>query len=263
MINSKPFLVTCLLGLRKTIALSLAGNSLADVSQGPIPGETPYYSTYHGLADAYPAKITHGAIMPTEIGPAGPDDELWQNLLQAEWSIYSFYQQGVLDFNTSAFIEAGFPNTTYDRIVEILGNEAAHLRIFQDQMSATSVKPGGCEYHYGYTGALSYMGIQTYLEVASMAFLTGFVTEATLDASKAALVAVGQTESRHNTWSLIDVWNTDPFAGPTDTVYPYANQILNLINRIIMPGTCPSANPPFPNPNQNLRLLDYYSNSPH
>ena len=85
-----------------------------------------------------------------------------------------------------------------------------------------------------------------------MAFLTGLALQAQLDTTKGALVAIGETESRHNTWSLIDVWGADPFAGPSDTVFPYANQILDTTNSFIIPGSCPKENPTYPSPRQSL-----------
>jgi hypothetical protein len=67
-----------------------------------------------------------------------------------------------------------------------------------------------------------------------------------------ALVAIGEVGSRHNTWALIDVWNTNPFSGPADTVFPYANEILDLTVQYIVPGSCPAANPAYPLPTQDL-----------
>ncbi|KAF2033008.1 hypothetical protein EK21DRAFT_98574 [Setomelanomma holmii] len=195
----------------------------------PQPGQSSYYSTYRGKTDAYPANITKGSILPTSTG--------------------------VERFNSSAFTAGGFPNTTYDRIIEIRDNEAGHLAIFQQQISTVSIKPGACEYIFPYTDAVSYLELGTFLEVSSMAFLTGLVLQAQLDNSKSALVAIAETESRHNTWSLIDVWNANPFAGPADTVFPYANEILESTNAFIVPGSCPVQNPPYPSPSQKLPPL--------
>jgi hypothetical protein len=50
----------------------------------------------------------------------------------------------------------------------------------------------------------------------------------------------------------MDNWRTIPFAGPTDTMYPYANQILDYTNEWVIPGSCPHENPIFPFPRQNL-----------
>ncbi|KAF3001278.1 hypothetical protein E8E13_004242 [Curvularia kusanoi] len=228
---------------------------------GPQPGETSYYSTYRGKVDAFPANVTKSARLPTLNGPPGDDDLLFQNLLSAEWAIYSFYQQGVARFNTSAFEEAGFPNTTYDRIAEIRDNEAGHLAIFQEAISSASTRPGACEYQYPYTDATSYLELGTLLEVSSMAFLTGLVLQAKLDVSKAALVAIAETESRHNTWSLMDVWRANPFAGPSDTIFPYANEILETTNLFIIPGSCPPENPPYPSPSQKLPFISNVGNA--
>ncbi|PVH83889.1 hypothetical protein DL98DRAFT_585359, partial [Cadophora sp. DSE1049] len=72
-----------------------------------------------------------------------------------------------------------------------------------------------------------------------------------------ALTAVAETESRHNTWALTDIWNTNPFAGPTDTSFPYANEILDSTNQFIIPGSCPPENPEYPYRSQNLAQFTY------
>ncbi|KIW82807.1 hypothetical protein Z517_02050 [Fonsecaea pedrosoi CBS 271.37] len=226
-------------------------SQLSDPSYGPIPGQSGTYSTYNGTAAPFPGNIT-GAIVNTTFGPPGEDDFLFQNLLSAEWVIFSFYQQGVERFNATAFVEAGFPNTTYERVQQIRDNEAGHLRIFQNQISTNSVKPGPCRYQYPYEDPISYIALQTVIEISSMAFLTGLELQAKLTLSKAALVAIAATESRHNTWSLIDNWKSTPFAGPTDTVYPYANQVLDFTNEWVVNGSCPGENPIYPTPRQNL-----------
>ncbi|OAP55156.1 hypothetical protein AYL99_10856 [Fonsecaea erecta] len=235
-------------------------SELADPSYGPIPGQSSLYSTYNGTAPPFPGNIT-GAIVNTTSGPPGADDLLFQNLLSAEWVIFSFYQQGVELFNSTAFVEAGFPNTTYERIQQIRDNEAGHLRIFQDQISTNSVKPGPCQYVFPFDDPVSYIALQTIIEVSSMAFLTGLELQATLTLSKAALVAIAATESRHNTWSLIDNFKSNPFAGPADTVYPYANQILDFTNEWIVNGSCPAENPIYPSPRQNLPQISLAENT--
>lgn len=56
-------------------------------------------------------------------------------------------------------------------------------------------------------------------------------------------------------WSLIDIWKMNPFGGPADTVFPYANQILDTTRAFIVPGSCPAANPEYPAPRQALPAL--------
>lgn len=56
---------------------------------------------------------------------------------------------------------------------------------------------------------------------------------------------------------MIDVWGANPFSGPSDTVYPYANQILDITNQFIVPGSCPAENPVYPSPRQNLPPLSF------
>lgn len=224
---------------------------LANTTYGPIPSESSSYSNYTGLAAPFPANLT-APILNTTSGPPGPDDILWQNLLSAEWTVYAFYQKAVTLFNSTSFTSLGLPNTTYSRILEIRDNEAGHLRIFQDQISSTSIKPGACEYTYPFSTPEEFLPFVSYIEISSMAFLTGLVQQATLNSSAAALTAISATESRHNTWSLIDIWKLSPFAGPSDTIYPYANQILDKTKVFIVPGSCPAENPGYPTPSQNL-----------
>ncbi|CAM6120178.1 unnamed protein product [Calypogeia fissa] len=224
-------------------------------AEGYVSGESTVYSTYNGTAAPYPANNS-APIFPTAHGPAGDDDLMFQNLLGAEWVVFNFYQQGVEAFTASKFTDAGFKPTTYDRIAEIRDNEAGHVAIFEDSISSTSLKPGPCQYDYGFgTSAETYLVTQTVFEVVSMAFLTALSLQARLNATKGALVAIAEVEARHLTWGLIDVWNVDPFSGPVDTVYPYVNQILDVTKQFIIPGSCPEANPVYPNPRQNLPQL--------
>jgi hypothetical protein len=88
-----------------------------------------------------------------------------------------------------------------------------------------------------------------------MAFLTGLELQAKLRLSRGALVAIAATETRHNTWSLIDNWDANPFAGPGDTFFPYANQILDFTNAWVVNDSCPVENPTFPSPRQGLPSL--------
>ncbi|KAF5856773.1 hypothetical protein ETB97_006733 [Aspergillus alliaceus] len=140
-------------------------------------------------------------------------------------------------------------------------NEAGHIRIFQSQISNTSIKPGPCEYNFGFENKPGvFLTLQVYIEVSIMAFLTGLSQQASLNISKSALMAIGQVGTRHNVWSLIDVWNTSPFSGPPDTAYPYANRILDSTNAFIVPGSCPRQNPEYPSPRQNLPPLAFSKN---
>lgn len=192
-----PFLG--LLALKKGVevfAVPVTYN-ISDPSSGPVPGESPIYSKDPSVSPPWPGNVT-GATVNTTYGPPGKDDLLFQNLLAAEWVVFSFYQQAVEAFNASSFEQ--FPNTTYNRLQEIRNNEAGHLRIFQDSISSNSIKPGPCKYKFYFETATEMLAIQTYIEIVSMAFITGLVQQAELHSSQGALVAIAETESRHNTW---------------------------------------------------------------
>ena len=169
---------------------------LSDPKCGPIPGESLLYSDYAQKSPPFPANMT-GPVPATATGPVGEDDLLFQNLLSAEWAVFNFYQQGVEAFSQSVFADLGLPNTTYQRIIEIRDNEAGHLRIFQDSISAASIKPGAWKYEYGFNTAMEYLALQNIIEVSSMAFLTGLAQQAKAPSTVGALVAIGQTETRH------------------------------------------------------------------
>ncbi|KAL2262030.1 hypothetical protein VTK26DRAFT_2698 [Humicola hyalothermophila] len=227
---------------------------LADPAYGPIPGDSDIYSSYWGVDRPFPGNITD-PIFPTQHGPPGQNDDTWQNLLSAEWVIFSFYQQGIERFTDDDFIKAGMPNTTRRRLLEIRNNEAGHLRIFQNQISPTSVKPGACKYSFPFNDPISYMAVMTVVEISSMAFLSGLVQQPRDNFDKGAMVAIAETETRHEVWALMDIWHENPFGGPSDTVFPYANQVLYTTNAFIVPGSCPPENPPYPHPRQLLPFL--------
>lgn len=220
------------------------------------PGFDDYYNTYRGKEAPWPGN-ERDPIMPTGNGPPGPDDNLFQNLLSAEWAIFSFYQKAVEMFDEGSFTAIGLPATTYDRITEIRNSEAGHLVLFRDNISPNSIKPGPCEYRFGLTDAKSFVSTMTLLEIASMAFLSALVQQASTNETRGALVAIASTESRHETWALMDLWGVNPLAGPADTSFPYAHQILYTTNQFIVPGSCHDANPPYPFPAQEIAQFTY------
>ena len=233
---------------------------LDDPKFGPIPAGSSYYTSNNSTSPPFPGNYSQ-PVFPTSNGTAGPDDLLFQNLLGAEWAIFAFYQFGVETFNQSAFEEAGYPPQTYQRIIEIRDNEAGHARIFEEQISNASTKPALCKYQFGITSPVAYLAAHTVVEISSMSFLTGLILQAQLDSSKAALVAIAETEARHEAWGLIDIWQQSPFGGPVDTVFPYANEILDTTKVFIVPGSCPPGNPDYPVPSQNLPSMSFKENS--
>ncbi|KAL6718354.1 hypothetical protein ACLMJK_004443 [Lecanora helva] len=234
---------------------------LDDPDFGPIPSESEYYNTGDtSKSPPFPGNYSQ-PVFPTSNGTKGADDLLFQNLLGAEWAIYAFYQYGVETFNSSVFEAAGYPNTTYDRIVEIRNNEAGHARIFGEAISDASTKPALCKYQFGLSSPVAFLAAHTVVEISSMAFLTGLTLQAQLDSSKATLLAIAETESRHEAWGLIDIWNESPFGGPVDTIFPYANEILDTTKVFIVPGSCPKGNPDYPVPSQNLPSIGYVNGS--
>ncbi|KAK5652885.1 hypothetical protein OQA88_9551 [Cercophora sp. LCS_1] len=233
---------------------SMESQRLADPTYGPIPGESDIYNYYWGTDRPFPGNITD-PIFPTKNGPPGVDDWTWQNLLSAEWIIFEFYQRAIDIFTAQDFVKAGMPENTLQRIMEIRNNEAGHLRIFQNQISPTSVKPGACKYNFPFKDPVAFMALMTVLEISSMAFLTGLVQQPKISGGKGAMLAIAEVETRHESWALIEIWKADPFGGPSDTIFPYANEVLDTTNAFIIPGSCPPENPEFPHPRQKLPAL--------
>lgn len=220
------------------------------------PSFDDYYSDYRGKGAPWPGDERE-PILATGNGPPGADDVLFQNLLAAEWAIYTFYQKAVEMFDESSFTREGLPATAYDRIQEVRNNEAGHLVLFRDNISPNSVKPGPCRYEFGFKDVKSFIVTMTLLEIASMAFLSALVQQASTPETRGALVAIASTESRHETWALMDLWGVNPLGGPTDTSFPYANQILYTTKQFFVPGSCPDANPPYPYPAQEIAQFTY------
>jgi hypothetical protein len=183
-------------------------------------------------------------------------------LLSAEWVIFEFYQQGIERFTDQDFVDAGMPITTRRRLLEIRNNEAGHLRIFQNQISPTSIKPGPCKYAFPLSDPITYLAFMTVVEISSMSFLSGLVQEPTnSDMDRGAMLAIAATETRHEVWALMDIWKANPLGGPSDTAFPYANQVLYTTNSMVVPGSCPPENPEYPHPRQQLPYLSAASDT--
>ncbi|KAK9759945.1 hypothetical protein K7432_016504 [Basidiobolus ranarum] len=132
---------------------------------------------------------------------------------------------------------------------------ACVIWVFKHLIILKLSEPGACKYDYGFTSAASFPALNTIIEISSMAFLTGLILQAQTNITKAALLAVEETESRHEIWGRIDIWKADPFGGPSDTIYPYANQILDVTNEFIVPDSCPKENPTYLETSQHLPQL--------
>jgi len=123
-------------------------------------------------------------------------------------------------------------------------------------------KPGKCKYNYGFqeantlvTQAQTYMALVSVIELGSMAYLTGLAQNSSTAAGLATIMGVISAETRHLTWVNSAVLAGDPFAGPSDTVYPYATQILSNTKQFVIDGSCPSGNPTYPIGDQLLPKL--------
>lgn len=137
--NAMPSFKNATIGLAFVATLfspSVTALPAAQTFSSVVPGQTSLYNSYRGKAPPFPGNIRGATVPTTHCGPA-PDDILWQNLLAAEWIVFSFYQQAVEKFDTASFTSLGLPNTTYERITEIRDNEAGHLNAFYTVSRAT------------------------------------------------------------------------------------------------------------------------------
>ena len=117
-----------------SLTVCLAACVIAAPPQQPIAGQYDAYNSQQGPDAPFPAGL-QGAEVPIVYGEPAPDDELFQNLLAAEWAVSNFYTAAVDLFNESSFTDIGLPNTTYARIQEIRNNEVGHVQIMR-QVSA-------------------------------------------------------------------------------------------------------------------------------
>lgn len=106
------------------LVASLPSPSINQAILNAIPGQYTPWSDARGLDPPFPGDV-QGAILPTEEGPAAPDDILWQTLVTAEWIVFDFYVIGLQMFGPADFDKLGLNGTlVYDRLMEIRDNEA-------------------------------------------------------------------------------------------------------------------------------------------
>lgn len=98
--------------------------------QQPIAGQYDAYNSQQGPDAPYPSAL-QGAEVPIVYREPALDDQLFQNLLAAEWAVSNFYTAAVALFDESSFTDIGLPNTTYARIQEIRNNEVGHVQIMR------------------------------------------------------------------------------------------------------------------------------------
>ncbi|PWN91062.1 hypothetical protein FA10DRAFT_302238 [Acaromyces ingoldii] len=193
---------------------------------------------------------------------ASGDQGLLQNLLAAEWIVDGLYRAGMKTFKASDFVDAGFPTDTYSQLKAVYENENGHLRVFEDAIASTNIKPGRCQYLYGFEDIKNrtlqvqkYMVIVSEIEIGSMAYLTGLAQQAESAETLATIMGTISAETRHLTFVNGQVLRIGSFVGPTDTVYPWPLQILSTTKQLIVPGSCPKQNPEYPSPDQKLPKL--------
>ncbi|PWN36508.1 uncharacterized protein FA14DRAFT_175820 [Meira miltonrushii] len=221
-------------------------------------------SIYGKNATSYGPQTYGQSTFPAPSNPAevSADQILFQNLLAAEWIVDSMYTSGLAFFTQSDFTSAGYPNNTYDQLQSVYQNENGHLKLFERAIDSNVVKPGRCNYSYGFehiankTEAVRvYMNIVSEVEIGSMAYLTGLAHQAEEVETLYTIMGTISAETRHLTYVNGQVLNVGDFVGPTDTIYPFPLQLLSVTKQFIVPNSCPAENPPYPSPDQDLPKL--------
>lgn len=221
-------------------------------------------SIYGKNATSYGPQTFGQTTFPLPSSPriSSGDQKLFQNLLAAEWIVDSMYASGLEFFAPSDFTTAGYPNNTYDQLKSVYQNENGHLRIFERAIESTIIKPGRCNYSFGFEHITNktlavqvYMNIVSQVEIGSMAYLTGLAHEAENVETLYTIMGTISAETRHLTFVNGQVLDVGDFVGPTDTIYPFPLQLLSVTKQFIIPNSCPPENPPYPSPDQNLPKL--------
>ena len=119
----------------------------------------------------------------------------------------------------SSFTDLGFsPNHTYDRIQEEIrdSENGSPAPSFKTRSLQTANKPGPCQYTFG-SGAdpLTFPGHTDSHRSGFHGFSHRLGTRSPFKyLERCAHRPTSQTDSRHEVWALVDIWNTSPFAGP-------------------------------------------------
>ncbi|KAF2233592.1 Ferritin/ribonucleotide reductase-like protein [Viridothelium virens] len=176
------------------------------------------------------------------------DADILNYALTLEHLEATFYRQGLANFSSSDFTDAGFNSSLYQNIQRIASDESSHVDFITSALTAAGAPATAeCTYAFGVTSPASFLATASILEGVGV---SGYLGAAAQIANKAYLTAAGSiltVEARHNAY-LRATLGEAPFAQPFDTPLS-PDEVYTLAHGFI--ASCPSSNPaikvrPFP-----------------
>ncbi|KAH8992562.1 ferritin-like domain-containing protein [Lactarius hatsudake] len=146
----------------------------------------------------------------------------------------AFYTEGLSRFTQKDFVDAGFPDWSYDRFKQIAAHEAAHVHFLEATLGDKATKP--CTYKFPYDNPKSFVELSHVLETVGD---SAYVGASKFFENKDYLLAAAtvlSTEVRHSAWVDSAIRKGSAWSGPFDS-YTIASGFIT---------SCPSTNPKLP-----------------
>ncbi|KZT04921.1 uncharacterized protein LAESUDRAFT_727493 [Laetiporus sulphureus 93-53] len=164
-----------------------------------------------------------------------------QFALNLEYIERAFYEEGLAQFDTAAFADAGYEAWVRGRFRQITDHEKVHVAFLQEQLGSNAPEP--CNYSYPYTDVQSWVSLSQTLEQVGAAAYMGasrFVDDK--DVLTASL-AISHIEARQAGWVNSAVQKQQAWDGDFETPL-YFSGVWSLASGFIV--ECPSSNPELP-----------------
>ncbi|KAJ6594507.1 ferritin-like domain-containing protein [Mycena capillaripes] len=168
------------------------------------------------------------------------DPQVLNYALTLEHLEATFYKQSLDKFSDSDFIDAGYPEWTRSRFVQIRDHEVTHVTFLTTALETAGARAvDACEYSFPVTDVDSFVNLAAILELVGTAAYTGgaqFVDDKNYLTAAASILAV---EARHEAWINSAVKQSSPW----DTAFQtplLPNPVYSLAAPFIK--SCPSSN---------------------
>lgn len=149
------------------------------------------------------------------------DVDVLQYALILEHLESAFYKEGMQNFTSKNFTDAGYDNKTYINFQNISSHEAAHVIVLNNTITSlgyTGVPP--CTYNFPYTDVKSFIALAKLLEQTGVRAYIGAIHLININDYKRVGASIEAIEARHSSY-LNSLSNNSPFP---DAFEPSLNQ---------------------------------------
>ncbi|KAI9686004.1 MAG: hypothetical protein M1822_003987 [Bathelium mastoideum] len=153
----------------------------------------------------------------------------------------TFYRQGVANFSSSDFTNAGFNSSVYENIQRIASDETTHVNFITSALAAANAPAvAECTYAFGTASPATFLATASILEGVGVSAYLGAAAQIANHDYLTAAGAILTVEARHSAYlrnALGEAAFAQPFDAPLtpDAVYTLAHGFI---------VSCPPSNPP-------------------